>query len=105
MGEGDFVPCPWGLIAPMDMVWAPFRTQCHTALLTLARTLPLFMVVPLTDPSSGLDVVVYRMAEAAGAPSEAAEEEWVSALGDGGDRFHRGEGIHPSLSRWGLQDN
>jgi len=81
----------------MDMVWAPFRTRCHTALLTLARMPPLFMAVPFTDPFSGLDVVVYRMAEAVGVPLEAAEEEWVSVSGDGGSAFHRCWGGNPSL--------
>jgi hypothetical protein len=59
--------------------------------------LPLFMDVPFTGPSSGLDVVVYRMAEAVGVPLEAAEEGWVSASGDGGGRFHRCCGGNQSL--------
>jgi hypothetical protein len=85
-------------MAPMDMVWAPFHTQCHTALLTVARTLPLFMDVPFTGPFSGLDAAVYHTEEAVDAPLEADAAE-VSASGDGGGRFRRGEGIHPSLFR------
>ena len=73
----------------MAMAWAPFSTQCHTALLTVARMLPLFMAVPFTDPSSGLDAAGYHTEEAVDAPLEADAAE-VSASGDGGDRFHRG---------------
>jgi hypothetical protein len=73
----------------MDMVWAPFRTRCHTALLTLVRMLPLSMAVPFTDLSSGLDAAAYHTEEAVDAPLEADAAE-VSASGDGGDRFHRG---------------
>jgi hypothetical protein len=59
--------------------------------------LPLSMAVPFTDPSSELDVVVFRMAEAVGVPLEVAEEEWVSASGDGGGRFHRALRRNPAL--------
>jgi hypothetical protein len=52
--------------------------------------LPLSMAVPFTDLSSGLDAAAYHTEEAVDVPLEAAEEEWVSASGDGGDRFHRG---------------
>lgn len=70
----------------MDMVWAPFRTQCNTALLTLARMLPLFMAVPFMGPSSGSDAAVYHTEEAADEPLEADAAE-VSASGDGGGRY------------------
>jgi hypothetical protein len=70
----------------MAMAWAPFRTQCHTALLTVARTLPLFMDVPFTGPFSGLDAAVYHTEEAVDAPLEADAAE-VSASGDGGGRY------------------
>ena len=70
----------------MDTVWAPFRTQCHTALLTLARMLPLFMAVPFMGPSSGSDAAVYHTEEAVDEPLEAAAAE-VSASGDGGGSY------------------
>ena len=58
--------------------------------------LPLFMAVPFTDPSSGLDAAVYHTEEAVDAPLEADAAE-VSASGDGGGRFHRCWGGNPSL--------
>jgi len=67
----------------MDMVWAPFRTQCNTALLTLAHMLPLFMAGPFMGPFSGSDAAAYHTEEAVDEPLEADAAE-VSASGDGG---------------------
>ena len=80
----------------MAMAWAPFRTQCHTALLTVALTLPLSMAVRFTDPSSGLDAAVYHTEEAVDAPLEADAAE-VSASGDGGSSLRRCWGGNQSL--------
>ena len=73
-------------MVPMATVWAPFHTQCHTALLTVALTLPLSMAVRFTDLCSGLDAAVYHTEEAVDAPLEADAAE-VSASGDGGGRY------------------
>ena len=84
-------------MAPMDMVWAPFHTHNQLALITAALTLPLSMANHFMAPFSGLDAGAYHTEEAVDAPLEAAGEEWVSALGDGGGRFHRCWGGNQSL--------
>jgi len=64
-------------MAPMDMVWAPFHTHNHLALITAVLTLPLSMANHFMDQPSGLDVVASHTEEAVAVPLEVGEEEWV----------------------------